>query len=65
MATQSKLAAFAAGIEADRDAAAAAIAMPWYSGQVGGEVNRLRAIKRQRHRRANINLLKAKVMAPT
>jgi transposase len=37
---------------------------PWSSGQVEGKVNRLKAIKRQMYRRAKIDLLKARVMAP-
>ena len=40
-AKQSKLASFAAGSEADRNAVAAAIVEPWSSGQVEGRVNRL------------------------
>lgn len=46
-AKQSKLASFAAGIEADRDAVAAAIVEPWSSGQVEGKINRLKLIKRR------------------
>nr|WP_292635718.1 transposase [Novosphingobium sp.] len=64
MATETKLAAFAVGIEADRDAVAAAISTPWSSGQVEGKVNRLKVIKRQMYGRAKIDLLKARVMAP-
>lgn len=64
MAAGSKLAAFAAGVEADKDAVAAAISSPWSSGQVEGSVNRLKSIKRQMYGRAKIDLLKARVMAP-
>ncbi|GHD00567.1 hypothetical protein GCM10019060_34260 [Novosphingobium pokkalii] len=64
MAAKSKLAAFAAGVETDRDAVAAAISTPWSSGQVEGKVNRLKAIKRQMYGRAKIDLLKARVMHP-
>ncbi len=64
MAAKTKLAVFAAGVEADRDAVAAAISTPWSSGQVEGKVNRLKAIKRQMYGRAKIDLLKARVMAP-
>lgn len=64
MAADTKLAAFAAGVEADKDAIAAAIATPWSSGQVEGKINRLKAIKRQMFGRAKIDLLKARVMAP-
>ena len=64
MAADTKLAAFAAGVEADKDAVAAAISTPWSSGQVEGKVNRLKAIKRQMYGRAKIDLLRARVMAP-
>lgn len=64
MAVDTKLAAFAAGVEADKDAVAAAIATPWSSGQVEGKINRLKAIKRQMFGRAKIDLLKARIMAP-
>ena len=63
-AASTKLAAFAAGVEADKDAVAAAISSPWSSGQVEGNVNRLKLIKRQMYGRAKIDLLKARVMAP-
>jgi transposase len=63
-AKDSKLAAFANGVEADRKAVAAAIAEPWSSGQVEGKVNRLKLIKRQMYGRANLDLLKARLMAP-
>ncbi len=62
-AKQSKLASFAAGIEADKDAVAAAIVEPWSSGQVEGKINRLKLIKRQMYGRANLDLLKARLMA--
>jgi len=64
MATDSKLAAFAAGVEADKDAVAAAISSPWSSGQVEGNITRLKSIKRQMYGRAKIDLLKARVMEP-
>jgi len=63
-ATGSKLAAFAAGVEADKDAVAAAISSPWSSGQVEGNVNRLKSIKRQMYGRAKLDLFKARIMAP-
>ncbi len=62
-AKASKLASFAVGIEADKDAIAAAITEPWSSGQVEGKINRLKLIKRQMFGRANLDLLKARVMA--
>ncbi len=41
---------------------AAAIAEPWSSGQVEGKVNRLKLIKRQMYGRANLDLIKARLM---
>lgn len=64
IAAGSKLAAFAAGVEADKDAVAAAISSPWSSGQVEGNVTRLKSIKRQMYGRAKLDLLKARMMAP-
>lgn len=63
-AAGSKLAAFAAGVEADKDAVAAAISSPWSSGQVEGNVTHLKSIKRQLYGRAKLDLLKARMMAP-
>ena len=62
-AKKGKLASFAAGVEADKDAIAAAITEPWSSGQVEGKINRLKLIKRQMYGRANLDLLKARLMA--
>lgn len=62
-AKDGKLASFAAGVEADKDAIAAAITETWSSGQVEGKINRLKLIKRQMYRRANLDLLKARLMA--
>ena len=58
-----KLASFATGVEADKGAIVAAITEPWSSGQVEGKVNRLKLIKRQMYGRANLDLLKARLMA--
>lgn len=64
MVVETKLAAFAAGVEADKDAVAAAISTPCSNGQVEGKINRLKTIKRQMYARAKIDLLKARLMAP-
>lgn len=63
-AARTKLAAFAAGVDADRDAVAAAISTPWSSGQVEGTICRLKSIKRQMYGRAKLDLLKARIMMP-
>lgn len=54
---------FAAGVKADKDAISAAITEPRSSGQVEGKVNRLKLIKRQMYGRANLDLLKDRLMA--
>ena len=64
IASASKLAAFASGVEADQDAVAVAITEPWSSGQLEGKINRLKLIKRQMYGGANLDLLKARLMAP-
>ena len=61
--SEGKLASFAAGVEADKQAIAAAITEPWSSGQVEGKINRLKLIERQMFGRANLDLLKARLMA--
>jgi transposase len=62
-AKESNIAAFAAGIETDQAAVRAAIVEPWSSGQVEGQVTRLKLVKRQMYGRANLDLLKARLMA--
>jgi transposase len=63
VAKVSNIAAFAAGIETDQAAVRAAIVEPWSSGQVEGQVTRLKLVKRQMYGRANLDLLKARLMA--
>ena len=44
-------------------AAQAALALPWSNGQVEGQVNRLKLIKRQMYGRAGFDLLRLRVLA--
>lgn len=53
---------FASGIEADRDAVLAALSVPWSSGQVEGQINRLKYLKRQMYGRAGLDLLRIRVL---
>lgn len=53
---------FASGIEADRDAVIAALSTPWSSGQVEGQINRLKYLKRQMYGRAGMDLLRIRVL---
>lgn len=53
---------FAAHILRDRDAVHNAMKYPWSNGQLEGQVNRLKTIKRQMYGRANFDLLRARVL---
>jgi transposase len=54
---------FANGIEADRAAVEAGLSLPWSSGPVEGNINRLKLIKRQGYGRAKFDLLRLRVLA--
>lgn len=59
-ATQSQLPAFirfAKGLNDDYDAVKAGMTLPWSNGQVEGQINRLKVLKRQMYGRAGLNLL--------
>jgi transposase len=53
---------FAEGVRQDEAAVAAALSGPWSNGPVEGQVNRLKAIKRQMYGRAGLALLRARVV---
>ena len=53
---------FAYGIRRDHDAVIAAVESDWSSGQVEGQINRLKTIKRQMYGRAGFTLLRARVL---
>lgn len=54
---------FAKGIEADFEAVNQAVISTISNGQVEGQINRLKTIKRQMYGRAGYNLLKKMVLA--
>ncbi|MEU7617710.1 ISL3 family transposase [Micromonospora rifamycinica] len=58
-----ELRGFAAGLVSDRDAVVAGLTQPWSSGPVEGHVNRIKTIKRQMYGRANLDLLRKRVLA--
>ena len=58
----SELRRFAGGLTADLSAVRAAFQSPWSSGQVEGQINRLKFLKRQMCGRANLDLLRARVL---
>lgn len=53
---------FAQGIRQDEAAVSAAMTEPWSNGQVEGQVNRLKVIKRQMYGRAGFELLRQRVL---
>ncbi|MGM0583831.1 MAG: hypothetical protein ACQEUZ_04195 [Pseudomonadota bacterium] len=64
-ALASPVAGIAKGVAADRAAVTAAIETPWSNGQTEGQICRLKALKRQMGGRANIDLLRARLMPMT
>lgn len=59
----SMIAPFARGLRSDYTAVAAALREPWSNGQTEGQINRLKTLKRQMYGRANIDLLRARLVA--
>jgi transposase len=53
---------FARGIKRDHQAVLNGLTMPWSSGVVEGNVNRLKMIKRQMYGRATFELLRKRVL---
>jgi transposase len=56
------LAQFASTLRRDLAAVKLSITAPWSNGPVEGQINRLKAIKRQMYGRAGFALLKARVL---
>jgi transposase len=54
---------FVAGLQRDHAAVLAALELSWSNGQVEGQVNRLKLIKRSMYGRANFDLLRQRVLA--
>lgn len=57
-----ELIGFANGVEQDRKPVEKAFESEWSQGQVEGQVNRLKLIKRQMYGRANFDLLRTRVV---
>ena len=53
---------FAKALKRDGDAIRNAIVEPWSSGQVEGQINRLKTIKRSMYGRGGIGLLRARLL---
>ena len=56
------LARFATGLQKDFSAVVAAVETEWSNGQVEGQINRLKMLKRQMYGRAGFALLRARVL---
>ena len=59
-----ELTRFAASLRADLSAVRAAFDSSWSNGQVEGQINRLKFLKRQMYGRANLDLLRVRVLHP-
>jgi transposase len=57
-----ELRGFAEGLHKDEAAVRAALRLPWSNGQVEGQMNRLKMIKRQMYGRAKFDLLRQRVL---
>ncbi|MBG0566961.1 transposase, partial [Actinoplanes aureus] len=53
---------FTAGLRRDHDAVVNGLTMPYSSGVVEGHVNRIKMIKRQMYGRANLDLLRKRIL---
>ncbi len=53
---------FVNGVERDKEAVATALTYEWSQGQVEGQINRLKLIKKQMYGRANFDLLRQRVL---
>ena len=60
-----ELTSFANGLQRDLAAVTAGLSLSWSNGQVEGQINRLKMIKRTMYGRASFELLRHRVLAPT
>lgn len=60
---QSPIASFGRGVADDKAAIAAAIEEPWSNGQTEGQITKLKLVKRQMYGRANLDLLRARLLS--
>lgn len=58
-----ELQSFVVGLERDKAAVVAALSLPYSNGQVEGQVNRLKLLKRSMYGRAKFDLLRRRVLA--
>lgn len=62
-ATAAELRSFGKSLQEDETAVRAALESPWSNGQVEGQVNRLKTLKRQMYGRAKFDLLRKRFLA--
>ena len=62
---QPRISSFANGLQRDLTAVSAGLSLPWSNGQVEGQINRLKLIKRSMYGRASFDLLRHRVLVPT
>jgi transposase len=62
-ACTSEIAVFAEGLKKEEPAIRAAVALKWSNGQTEGHVNRLKMLKRQMYGRANVDLLRIRLLS--
>lgn len=63
--SSAQLGDFASRLQRDPAAVTAGLSLPWTNGQVKGQVNRLKLIKRTMYGRTSFDLLLKRVLAPT
>lgn len=59
---QPALHSFVRGLRRDHDAVTAGLTLPWSSGAVEGQVNRIKMLERQMLGRANTDLLRKRIL---
>ena len=57
-----ELKSFAGGLRSDMEAVKNALTLPWSNGQVEGQINKLKTIKRQMYGRASFELLRKRLL---
>jgi len=57
-----ELKTFARGLMSDFHAVKSALTLPWSNGQVEGQINKLKTVKRQMYGRAGFNLLRKRMI---
>ncbi len=57
-----ELESFAAGLQQEYPSIRAALSEPWSTGQVEGQITRVKLVKRQMYGRAKFDLLKQRVL---